>query len=268
MELIEILGYIGALIVGLVLGLIGGGGSILTVPILVYFLGFSPIVATGYSLFIVGSTALVGTLRNIKKNTIDFKTAIIFALPSILTVFMVRRIVIPNLPEVLFSIGDFSLTNSLFIMLLFAIIMLLAGWSMVKSKVINSDKVINNFDNTHYFAIGTQAIGIGALAGLVGAGGGFLIVPALVLLVKLPIKKAISTSLFIISIQSLIGFLGDLNKTTTIDWQFLITFTIISIVGIFIGLALSKKISPKKLKKGFGYFTIVMAIYIIFKELF
>ncbi|WP_417860150.1 sulfite exporter TauE/SafE family protein [Winogradskyella sediminis] len=268
MEFIEIIGYVGALIVGLVLGLIGGGGSILTVPILVYFLGFSPIVATGYSLFIVGSTALIGTLRNIKKNTIDFKTALIFAIPSILTVFLVRRIVIPNLPEVLFSIGDFSLTNSLFIMLLFAIIMLLAGWSMIKSKVINSDDTINNFDNTHYFAIGTQAIGIGALAGLVGAGGGFLIVPALVLLVKLPIKKAISTSLFIIAIQSLIGFLGDINKTTNIDWTFLVTFTVISIVGIFIGLALSKKISPKKLKRGFGYFTIIMAIYIMFKELF
>lgn len=267
MELIEILGYIGALIVGLVLGLIGGGGSILTVPILVYFLGFSPIVATGYSLFVVGSTALVGTLRNIKKNTIDFKTAIIFAIPSIITIFMVRSLVIPNLPEVIFSIGNFTLTNSLFIMLLFALIMLLAGWSMIKSKEINSDSVIKSFDNTHYFAIGTQAIGIGALAGLVGAGGGFLIVPALVLLVKLPIKKAISTSLFIIAAQSLIGFLGDLNKTT-IDWKFLITFTIISILGIFIGLALSKKISAKRLKIGFGYFTIVMAVYIFFKELF
>ncbi|WP_178983699.1 sulfite exporter TauE/SafE family protein [Winogradskyella helgolandensis] len=268
MELLEILGYIGALIVGLVLGLIGGGGSILTVPILVYLLGFSPIAATGYSLFIVGSTALVGTFRNIKKNTIDFKTAIIFAIPSIFTVFMVRRIVVPNLPEELFSIGDFTLTNSLFIMLLFAIIMLLAGWSMIKSKVINSETTIKIFDNSHYFAIGTQAIGIGALAGLVGAGGGFLIVPALVLLVKLPIKKAISTSLFIIAIQSLIGFLGDLNDTTTIDWQFLITFSLISIVGIFIGLALSKKISAKRLKRGFGYFTIIMAVYIIFKELF
>ncbi|WP_282032084.1 sulfite exporter TauE/SafE family protein [Winogradskyella eximia] len=267
MELTEIIGYIGALIVGLVLGLIGGGGSILTVPILVYFLGFSPIIATSYSLFVVGSTALVGTFRNIKKNTIDFKTAIIFAVPSIITVFMVRSLVIPNLPEVIFTIGKFSLTNSLFIMLIFAVIMLLAGWSMIKSKTINSENAIKDFDNTHYFAIGTQAIGIGALAGLVGAGGGFLIVPALVLLVKLPIKKAISTSLFIIAIQSLIGFLGDL-KTLDIDWKFLITFTIISILGIFIGLALSKKISAKGLKKGFGYFTLLMAIYIIYKELF
>jgi uncharacterized membrane protein YfcA len=267
MELVEILGYIGALIVGLVLGLIGGGGSILTVPILVYFLGFSPIVATGYSLFVVGSTALVGTLRNIKENQIDFKTAIVFAIPSIITVFMVRSLVIPNLPEVMFSISSFKLTNSLFIMLLFAIIMLLAGWSMIKSKTIPNDTEIQKFDISHYFTIGTQAIGIGVLAGLVGAGGGFLIVPALALLVKLPIKKAISTSLFIIAIQSLVGFLGDLN-TLTIDWKFLLTFTAISIVGIFIGLALSKKISPKRLKKGFGYFTIIMAIYILFKELF
>ena len=180
---------------------------------------------------------------------------------------MVRSLVIPNLPEVIFSIGAFKLTNSLFIMLLFAITMLLAGWSMIKSKVIKSDTEIRKFDISHYFTIGTQAIGIGVLAGLVGAGGGFLIVPALALLVKLPIKKAISTSLFIIAIQSLIGFLGDI-KTLTIDWKFLLTFTAISIVGIFIGLALSKKISPKRLKKGFGYFTIIMAIYILYKELF
>ena len=267
MELTEILGYIGALIVGLVLGLIGGGGSILTVPILVYFLGFSPVVATAYSLFVVGSTALVGTLRNLKQNQIDFKTALVFATPSIITVYMVRRLVIPNMPEVIFTIGDFKLTNSLFIMLLFAFIMLLAGWSMIKSKDIQNDTVIKKFDNNHYFAIGTQAIGIGVLVGLVGAGGGFLIVPALVLLVKLPIKKAISTSLFIIAIQSLIGFLGDI-KTLSIDWPFLIAFTVISIFGIFVGLALSKKISAKGLKKAFGYFTIIMSIYILYKELF
>jgi uncharacterized membrane protein YfcA len=267
MELNEIIGYFGALIVGLVLGLIGGGGSILTVPILVYFLGLNPIIATAYSLFVVGSTALVGTIRNIRQNNIDFKTALVFAVPSIITVFMIRSLVIPNLPEVIFSVGNFRLTNSLFIMLLFAFIMLLAGWSMIKSKEIPDDDVIKKFDNNHYFAIGTQAIGIGVLAGLVGAGGGFLIVPALVLLVKLPIKKAISTSLFIIAIQSLIGFLGDL-KTITIDWHFLLTFTAISIIGIFIGLALSKKVSPKHLKRGFGYFTIVMAIFILYKELF
>jgi hypothetical protein len=267
MELPEILGYCGALIVGLVLGLIGGGGSILTVPILVYLLGFNPIVATAYSLFVVGSTALVGTLKNIKQNRIDFKIAIIFAVPSIITVFMVRSLVIPNLPEVIVSIGNFNLTNSLFIMLLFAIIMLLAGWSMIKSKAIYSENEIKEFNIMHFFAIGTQAIGIGVLVGLVGAGGGFLIVPALVLLVKLPIKKAISTSLFIIAIQSLIGFLGDL-KTLNIDWQFLLTFTLISIVGIFIGFILSKKISALELKKGFGYFTLVMGFYIIFKELY
>ena len=267
MDLVEIFGYIGALMVGLVLGLIGGGGSILTVPILVYALGFSPIVATSYSLFVVGSTALLGTLKNIKKNTIDFKTAIVFAIPSIITVFMVRSLVIPNLPKVIFSIGSFQLTNSLFIMLLFAIIMILAGFSMIKSKALDNEDVVRTYDNNHYFAIGTQAIGIGVLAGLVGAGGGFLIVPALVLLVKLPIKKAISTSLFIIAIQSLLGFLGDL-ETLEIDWQFLLTFTGISIIGVFIGLAFAKKISAKKLKRGFGYFTIGMAFYILFKELF
>ncbi|WP_299127342.1 sulfite exporter TauE/SafE family protein [uncultured Winogradskyella sp.] len=266
MELIEILGYFGALIVGLVLGLIGGGGSILTVPILVYFLGLNPITATGYSLFVVGTTATIGTFRNIKQNRIDFKTAIAFTIPSVITVFMIRSLVIPNLPNVFFSIYRFKMTNSLFIMLLFAFIMLMAGWSMIKVKTIESKSSIKTFNSSHYFAIGTQAIGVGVLAGLVGAGGGFLIVPALVLLVKLPIKKAISTSLFIIAIQSLIGFLGDLN-TLKIDWILLITFSSISIIGIFIGLSLSKKIAASQLKKGFGYFTIFMSFYIIINEL-
>ena len=267
MEVTELVGYFGALIVGLVLGLIGGGGSILTVPILVYLLGLNPIVATAYSLFVVGSTATVGTLRNIKKKQIDFRTAIVFAIPSIITVYMVRSFVIPNLPEVFFSIGNFELTNSAFIMLFFAIIMFLAGWSMIASKPKNEDGKLKTLDKSHYFAIITQAIGIGVLAGLVGAGGGFLIVPALVLLVKLPIKRAISTSLFIIAIQSLIGFLGDL-KVLDIDWPFLLVFTGVSIIGVFIGLAIAKQLSAKRLKKGFGYFTIIMAIVILFKELF
>ena len=267
MEITEIIGYFGALIVGLVLGLIGGGGSLLTVPILVYFLGYNPIVATAYSLFVVGSTASVGTLKNIKQNRIDFKTAVVFAIPSIITIFMVRSLVIPNLPEVIFTIGNYKITNGLFIMLLFAYVMLMAGWSMVKTKAVEDEDEVTDFNKMHFFAIGTQAIGIGVLAGLVGAGGGFLIVPALVLLVKLPIKKAVSTSLFIIAIQSLMGFLGDI-KTLTMDWPFLLTFTAISIIGIFIGLALSKKISDKRLKKGFGYFTILMAVYIIYKEVF
>ncbi|RNC86706.1 MAG: sulfite exporter TauE/SafE family protein [Winogradskyella sp.] len=262
----EIIGYLGALLVGLVLGLIGGGGSILTVPILVYLLGFNPIIATAYSLFIVGSTATIGTLRNLKDRYIDFKTAIVFAIPSIITVYVVRSFVIPNLPKVFFEIGEFKFTNSIFIMLFFALVMFLAGWSMIKSKPIIEEKELIKLDKVHYFTIITQAIGIGVLAGLVGAGGGFLIVPALVLLVKLPIKKAINTSLFIIAIQSLIGFLGDV-KTLDIDWEFLLIFTGISIIGIFIGLSIAKKMSAKNLKTYFGYFTIVMAIIISFKEL-
>lgn len=267
MELSEILGYFGALIVGLVLGLIGGGGSILTVPILVYLLGLNPITATAYSLFVVGSTASVGTIKNLRKKRVDFKTAIIFAIPSIITVYMVRRLVIPNLPEVFFTINNYEFSNGVFIMILFALIMFLAGWSMIKTKPIPPEKEIKTLEKSHYFAILTQATGVGVLAGLVGAGGGFLIVPALVLLVKLPIKKAISTSLFIIAIQSLIGFTGDI-KTIIIDWKFLLTFTSLSIIGIFIGLSFAKKISAKRLKTGFGYFTISMAAIILFKELF
>ena len=266
--MLEILAYILAFFAGFIMGLIGGGGSILTLPILVYLLGLNPIMATSYSLFIVGSTAFFGTLRRLKKQLIDFKVGILFAVPSVLTIIVVRRIVIPNLPDIFFQINDFSFTKELFIMLLFSIIMFLAGWSMIRSKPKLEESEALTLSISHFFAITTQAIGIGVLAGLVGAGGGFLIVPALVLLLKLPIKKAISTSLFIIAIQSIIGFfIGDFFKIE-VDWTFLGIFTTASIVGVFTGISLSKKTSSKKLKNYFGYFTIVMALVILIEELF
>ncbi|MGB0980970.1 MAG: sulfite exporter TauE/SafE family protein [Winogradskyella sp.] len=267
MELIELFGYFGALIVGLILGLIGGGGSILTVPILVYILNFSPIVATAYSLFVVGSTATIGTIKNLKTKAIDFKTAVIFAIPSIVSIYFTRSVIIPNLPKIIFSSEAFKLSNALFIMLLFAFIMVVSGLSMVSSKHKIDKPKTTSYHTTLYILIIFLAIAIGILAGLVGAGGGFLIVPALVLLLKMPIKKAVSTSLFIIAIQSFTGFLGDINHID-IDWYFLLKFTSLSILGIFIGLTLAKRISPQKMKKGFGYFTIIMGVYIIYRELF
>ena len=267
MDVTEILGYLGAVIVGLVLGLIGGGGSILTVPILVYLIGLNPIVATAYSLFVVGVTSCIGTFQNIKKGRVDFKTAIIFSIPAFIAVFLTRRFLVPMIPTEVFSVGEFTVTNNIFIMVFFAIIMLLASISMIRNRKDKVEESSHQNIQFNYPLIALEGIGVGILTGIVGAGGGFLIIPALVILAKLPMKTAIGTSLLIIAIKSLIGFLGDIANLE-IDWNFLLIFTFLSIVGIIIGVWLSKFISGKKLKRGFGYFTLFMAIYIIYKELF
>lgn len=264
MEIIEVLGYIGALLVGVALGLIGGGGSILTVPILVYALTLNPVIATAYSLFVVGTTSLVGAVKNIMKGMVDIKTAIIFAIPALIAVYLTRAFLIPAIPNELFEVGGFLVTKNIAIMLFFAIIMFLAAISMIRNKRKETDEETVIIYN--YPLIVIEGFVVGAITGIVGAGGGFLIIPALVLFAKLPMKKAVATSLLIIAIKSLIGFLGDVQNLD-IDWTFLLSFTAISVVGIFIGIWLNKFINGKKLKKAFGWFVLAMAIYIIYKEL-
>ncbi|PVW12827.1 sulfite exporter TauE/SafE family protein [Marixanthomonas spongiae] len=264
MEIIEILGYIGALFIGVVLGLIGGGGSILTVPILVYALSLNPIIGTAYSLFVVGITSLVGAIKNMSKGMVDYKTAIIFAIPAFIAVYLTRAFLIPAIPDELFEWSNFTVTKNLAIMLFFAVIMLLASVSMIRN---NRKEVDENAQITYnYPLIIVEGLVVGTITGIVGAGGGFLIIPALVLFAKLPMKKAVATSLLIIAIKSLIGFIGDVQNLN-IDWLFLLVFSGLSIVGIFIGIWLNNFIDGKKLKKGFGWFVLVMGVYIIYKEL-
>lgn len=262
MDAAHIIGFIGALLVGFVLGLIGGGGSILTVPILVYLLGFNPVIATAYSLFIVGSSSLVGTIQKHRKHLVDLKTGLIFSFPSFLAVYLTRRYLIPNLPETFLHVGNLIITKEVAIMLFFAIIMLLSSLSMIRTK-----KEIETIGQAQpYFITFIQGLVIGSVTGLIGAGGGFLYVPALVLWANLPMKKAVGTSLVIITINSLIGFTGDIQNID-IEWTFLLTFSALTIIGIIIGGYASKNISSKHLKKGFGYFTLVMAFYILYMEL-
>ena len=194
---------------------------------------------------------------------VDIKTAIIFAIPSFIAVYFTRRYLVPAIPDTLFSIGDFVITKNIFIMLFFAVIMLLAATSMIRTKKEKNNDASKVQYNIPLIII--EGLVVGMLTGIVGAGGGFLIIPALVLLAKLPMKLAVGTSLLIISAKSLIGFLGDV-QTLDIDWFFLLTFTAMSIIGIFIGIYISKYISDNKLKKGFGWFVVAMAIYIIYKE--
>lgn len=264
MDIQQLLGYFGALLIGVVLGLIGGGGSILTVPILVYLLFINPVTATAYSLFIVGVTALVGAVRNIQKGLVDFKTAIVFAVPAFIAVYLTRKYLVPAIPDELFTINSFVLTKNIAIMLFFAVVMLIASVSMIRSR--RSDSEEDTIVSYNFPLIIVEGLIVGVLTGIVGAGGGFLIIPALVLLAKLPMKKAVATSLLIIAIKSLIGFIGDVENLE-IDWMFLIKFSTISVFGIFLGIYLSKFIKGQNLKKGFGWFVLLMGIYIIVKEL-
>jgi uncharacterized protein len=262
----EIAGYAASLIIGVSLGLIGGGGSILTVPVLVYLFGVNPVLATAYSLFIVGITSLVGAVPKYKHGMVNLKTAIIFGIPSITAVYATRKFIIPLIPEVIFKAGDFTITKSVLMMLLFAILMVFASISMIRDKNGNkeNEETVQHFN---YPLILLEGLIVGLLTGLVGAGGGFLIIPALVLLSKLPMKLAVGTSLLIIAAKSLIGFLGDISHYK-MDWKLLMIVSALAIAGIFIGNLFTRKVSERKLKNGFGWFVLIMGIYIIIKELF
>ena len=257
----ELFGYFGALCIGLILGLTGGGGSILTVPILVYVMLIDPIIATAYSLFIVGTTSAFGAFQNYRKGLVDIKNGFLFAIPSFIAVYITRLFLVPLIPDTILE-QPFLLTKSTFLMVFFAVIMVLAAISMLKKK----KEVVETAGNIAISTLLFQTFTIGIIIGLVGAGGGFLIIPSLVLFAKLPMKKAVGTSLFIIAMNSLIGFLGDV-QTISIDWKFLSSFTGISIIGIFIGIYLNKYVNESQLKKGFAYFVLFMATFILVKEL-
>ncbi len=261
----EILGYIASVIIGISLGLIGGGGSILTVPVLVYLFGVDPVLATAYSLFIVGATSLVGVFPKYRHGLVNLRTAAIFGIPSIAAVFITRKFIVPEIPQHIFHIGQIELTKPVLIMVLFAALMVAASYSMIKNgEQENEEPVKRRFNFPMIMLEGTV---VGLLTGLVGAGGGFLIIPALVLFSKLPMKMAVGTSLLVIAAKSLIGFTGDLTHYK-MDWKLLLIVTGTAIAGIFIGNAINKKVPGERLRKWFGWFVLVMGIYIFVRELF
>ena len=259
----EYFGYFASILIGITLGLIGGGGSILSVPILVYLFQINPENATSYSLFIVGVTAMVGSYRHYKLGNLQLKSALYFAIPSILSLLFVRKLILPNIPETLFSINQLQVTKNLLIMIVFGILMMAASLSMIRKS--KADRISSTLNIPWLAFIGFL---VGFVTGFLGAGGGFLIIPALLFFANLPMKQAVGTSLFIIFINSLIGFSGDVINGITINYQFLFTITSIAIIGMLIGTQVSKKIDGEKLKPAFGWFVLVMGLYIITKELF
>ena len=262
--MIEIIDYFCAILIGILLGLTGGGGSILTVPVLVYIIHLNPIIASAYSLFIVGVTSSFGSFINFKKRNIVLKTGLLFALPSLISVYITRKFIVHSIPEVLFENSTFIITKNVFLMVLFAVVMFFAAISMLKTpKTIDKDAMEKE---KNLFLIIVQIFCVGILIGLIGAGGGFLIIPALFHFARLPIKKAIGTSLFIIAINSLIGFTGDVQNIN-VDWNFLFRFAAVAMFGIFVGIYLNRLINEKTLKKTFGWFVLIMAVFILTKEL-
>lgn len=264
----EYLGYFAAVLIGVLLGLIGAGGSILTIPVLVYLIGIEPVNATSYSLFIVGVSAFIGGLRYLKNNMICLRTMMVFGIPSVISIFFTRKYLLHAIPDHLFTIGSMEITKNAALMILLAVLMIVASYSMIrKPSSVRMDLHKHNNEQYRYFLIFQQGLIVGTLVGLIGAGGGFLIIPALVVLAKLPMKKAVGTSLAIIALNSSIGFLSDFG-THEFDWKFLFIFSGFAIAGIIIGSYLTKFISGAKLKPGFGWFILVMGVYIISKELF
>jgi uncharacterized protein len=258
----EIIGYLASVCIGLILGLLGGGGSILSIPILVYIFQVDAILASAYSLFIVGATSLVGAIPKYRDHLVNIRTGILFGLPSIASIFCTRKWIVPAIPDVIFQANDFVLTKRILVLGIFALLMILASFSMINGK----KEIVADNHGFRVLLVVLEGIVIGFLTGLVGAGGGFLIIPALVFLTGLHFKAAVGTSLFIIAINSLMGFIGDVLNYT-MDWQFLFSITSLAIAGILVGNQLQKKISATKLRKAFGWLILVMGIWILTKEI-
>lgn len=260
--ILEIIGYCLALFVGLVLGTLGGGGSILAVPILVVLFRLEPQQATIYSLFIVGVTSLFGAIQHFKSRLINPKNALLFGLPAVVSITLTRLFLVPAIPTTLHFGFGFYLDRNMFLMVIFGILMILAAIPMIKGR---KDKQARR---NRPGILMTFGVIIGLISGLVGAGGGFLIIPSLTIFMRVPIKSAIATSIVIIAINSLSGFAVELfNPNVHLHWEILLGFTLIAAIGLLIGMKINHLIQAEKLRKGFGYFVLLIGITILFIEL-
>lgn len=257
----EILGFFFLFFVGLTLGILGSGGSILAVPILVYFFSMDAVLASAYSLFIVGITSLVGTALNYQARLVNVKTGSIFGIPSILSIFLMRKWIVPAIPDKILQIETFTLFKNTFILGIFAFLMILASLKMIYGKPLNK----GNEKKTPVFSLVFFGLLSGSITGLVGVGGGFLIIPILGFLTKTPLKTAIGTTLFIVASNSLIGFLGDVLNYS-IQWDFLLLITGLAISGIFVGSRIGEKMPIMSLQRSFGWFTLTIGALIVIQE--
>lgn len=258
----ELLGFAAAVVVGLILGLLGGGGSILSIPILIYLFDIEPVRASAYSLFLVGITSLIGTIPKYRDHLVNLRTGLLFGLPSIIAIFATRKWVVPMIPDPITSFGEVVLTKRLLLLGLFAVLMILAALPLIRG----GKEIESPHPRFRTFLVVAEGLLIGFLTGLVGAGGGFLIIPALVFLTGLNFKTAVGTSLLVIAINSLAGFLGDVLNYR-MEWTFLLGITSLAVVGILLGNTFSRRINSLTLRKAFGWFTLAVGTFILLAEL-
>jgi len=258
----EIIGYCLSVLIGFSLGLIGGGGSILTVPVLVFFFDIEPAMATTYSLFVVGLAAIAGSINHYRMHNISYKTVLLFGIPSVIILFIMRHWLLKMMPSIIFRSDKFVVTKSSFILAMFAALMLIAGWTMIRQRTYAPSKEKQSFTR-----LILQGAITGAVTGFIGIGGGFIIVPSLVLFAGLSMKKAIGTSLVIITVNCIVGLLGNIETTVSIDYAFLFIFSACAIAGIILGTQATRVIPDKRLKPAFGWIILLMSL-IVFARLF
>ena len=255
-------GYFLSMFIGFSLSLIGGGGSILTIPVLVYFFRIDPVLATTYSLFVVGLAAIAGSVNYYRMNSIDYATVFEFGVPSVIVLLIMRRWLLPLIPSIIFQFHSLVLSKSLLILAVFSATMLVASFSMIRSKRYSIPA-----EGLSYGRLVLQGSITGALTGFIGIGGGFIIVPSLVLFAGLPMKKAIGTSLVIITANCLVGVLGDLRTVESLDLPFLATFALFAILGIIAGTWAIRFIPDKQLKPAFGWIILSLSIMMLIRTI-
>ena len=287
-----------AVVVGTVMGLMGAGGSILTVPILVYVVGVDAVTATAWSLFVVGVTSVVGAASYWRRGSVHVRAAVAFSIPSLLVVFGTRLWLVPAIPRQLGTVAGIEVSKDLFILVLFAVIMSLSALSMIVRPRYAVHVIGAGSGGAAPEAPAPPAAApvaaaggggrpassqppvkvsvplvvlegavIGVLTGVVGAGGGFAIVPALAVFARLPMRVAVGTSLTIIAAKSLFGFLGDVAVESSFDWGLLLAFTALAVVGILLGSRLGRLVPGTRLRPAFGWFVLLAAAGILVREL-
>jgi uncharacterized membrane protein YfcA len=261
----EFTAYAASLAIGLSLGLIGAGGSILTIPVFVYVLKKDPLSSGVYSMFVVGVSSMAGSIQSIINKLVDFKTAMGFGIPSVAGVLVARKLIFPSIPEELFATDSFSLSKEILFMLTLSTLMCVAAFRMLNPAIIKNDS--KQIEKPAIMSLVVRGLSVGIITGLLGIGGGFLIVPALFFMAALPMKQAIGTALFIITANSLFSFLTSYGGMD-LDWRLLIKFSLGAVVGMAAGTKLSARIPGDYLKRIFGWFIMFVAAYVIYKQFF
>lgn len=258
---VEYILYLLFILVGLLMGMLGGGGSILIVPLLVYGFGIDPVPATGYSMFIVGITSLGGVINSLHRKQVNFAAWAWFGVPSVVAVYLTRRFLVPAIPDIVFRFSNFDLSRRALILTLFALLMVGASVNMLWTR------------NPAPSAKGGSGAGIvlsglltGLITSIVGAGGGFLIVPALLFLFPMTMPSTVATALMIIATNSFVGFAGDVSHSP-MNWPMLVPLAGLSLVGVLVGQAWARRISDAGLKRAFGWFVLAMGVLILYREL-